>query len=198
MEISEVKTEAVEDAWSLKVPAFKPEDNPHGLLAESSFAVLFPKYREQYLRECWPLVQKTLEQYRVKAELDVIEGSMTVKTTRKTWDPYIILKARDMIKLMSRSVPFEQAKRVLEDDIGSDIIKIGSLVRNKEKFVKRRQRLVGPGGCTLKSIELLTKCYVQVQGQTVAALGPYKGLQQVNIAFRKLGVFMRWKYNPLH
>lgn len=180
MGTSEVKeTEAVEDAWSLKVPEFKPEDNPHGLLEESSFAVLFPKYREQYLRECWPLVQKILEQYRVKAELDVIEGSMSVKTTRKTWDPYIIIKARDMIKLMSRSVPFEQAKRVLEDDIGADIIKIGSMVRNKEKFVKRRQRLIGPAGCTLKAIELLTKCYVQVQGQTVATLGPYKSLQQV-------------------
>ncbi|XP_046824641.1 KRR1 small subunit processome component homolog [Vespa crabro] len=172
-------TGPVDNAWSLKIPAFKPEDNPHRLLEESSFATLFPKYREQYLKEHWPLVQKALDEYAVKAELDLVEGSMTVKTTRKTWDPYIIVKARDMIKLMSRSVPFEQAVRVLEDNIGSDIIKISSFVRNKEKFVKRRQRLIGPNGCTLKSIELLTNCYVLVQGQTVSALGPYKGLQQV-------------------
>ncbi|KAJ6648796.1 KRR1 small subunit processome component like [Pseudolycoriella hygida] len=179
MEEEPLSTEPVENAWSLKIPEFKPENNPHGLLEESSFATLFPKYRENYLREYWPLVQKTLEEYKLKAELDLIEGSMVVKTTRKTWDPYIIVKARDMIKLMARSVPYEQARRVLEDEIGCDIIKIGNLVRKKEKFVKRRQRLIGPNGATLKSIELLTDCYVLVQGTTVSALGPYKGLQQV-------------------
>nr|XP_969842.1 PREDICTED: KRR1 small subunit processome component homolog [Tribolium castaneum] len=180
---SQAPSGPVENAWAMKIPEFKPEDNPHGLLEESSFATLFPQYREQYLRQVWPLVQKTLKEHHINAELDVVEGSMTgcmtVRTTRKTWDPYIIIKARDMIKLMSRSVPFEQAKRVLNDDVGCDIIKIGKITRNKEKFVKRRQRLIGPNGCTLKSIELLTNCYVLVQGQTVSALGPYKGLQQV-------------------
>lgn len=174
-----VSTEPVENAWSMEIPAFRQEDNPHRLLEESSFATLFPKYREKYLKEVWPLVEKCLAEHHLKAKLDLIEGSMTVLTTRHTWDPYIIIKARDMIKLMARSVPFEQAQRVLQDSIGSDIIKIGSIVRKKDKFVKRRQRLIGSNGATLKSIELLTDCYILVQGNTVAALGPYKGLQQV-------------------
>ncbi|KAK9739801.1 Krr1 KH1 domain [Popillia japonica] len=106
----------IENAWEMKIPTFKPEHNPHGLLEESSFATLFPQYREQYLKQVWPLVQKTLGEHHIKAELDLVEGSMTVKTTRKTWDPYIIIKARDMIKLLSRSVPYEQAKRVLDDE----------------------------------------------------------------------------------
>lgn len=165
------------DHW--KVLPFKKEDMKGSLTEESSFATLFPKYREAYLREIWPHLTKLLSGHGVACELNLVEGSMTVKTTRKTWDPFIIIKARDLIKLLARSVPLPNAARILEDGIACDIIKIGNIVRNKERFIKRRQRLVGPNGNTLKAIELLTQCFVLVQGNTVSAIGEYKGLKEV-------------------
>lgn len=168
---------SVPDGWKDK--PFTREDNIRGMLTESSFSVLFPKYRESYLSKVWPLVTEVMKEHGVEAELDLIKGSLNVKTTRKTFDPYIIIKARDLINLLARSVDFEQAKKILEDDVACDIIKIGSMVSKKERFIKRRKRLIGPGGTTLKAMECLTDCYVAVQGNTVAALGPHRGLKEV-------------------
>jgi len=165
------------DKW--KMPEIAPELVKGPFLEESSFATLFPKYREKYIKEVFTLVQKELNTIGIKAELDLIEGSMTVRTTHKTFDPYSIIKARDIIKLLARSVPYQVALRLLEENTYCDIIKIKSLCRNKEKFVKRRQRLIGPNGDTLKALEILTECYIMVQGSTVSVIGHYKKLKIV-------------------
>ncbi|KAH9779882.1 KRR1 small subunit processome component [Citrus sinensis] len=172
------------DHW--KVEKFDPFWNEGGMLEVSSFSTLFPQYREKYLQEAWPMVKGALKEYGVSCELNLVEGSMTVSTTRKTRDPYIIVKARDLIRLLSRSVPapqishlgifcidyynsmfhtlfISQAIKILDDEMQCDIIKIGNLVRNKERFVKRRQHLVGPNSSTLKALEILTGCYILVQ-----------------------------------
>jgi ribosomal RNA assembly protein len=165
------------DHW--KIEEWNEDMMPAPLTEESSFATLFPQYREKYLREVWPSVTRALKKVGINCELDLVEGSMTVRTSRKTTDPYIIIKARDLIKLLARSIPVTQALKILQDDMQCDIIKIGGKVRNKERFVKRRQRLVGPNGATLKALELLTGCYILVQGNTVAAMGSFKGLKTV-------------------
>lgn len=175
----------VDNAWSLKVPEFKKGDMKYPLAEETSFKIMYPKYREKYLKNCWPLMKKKMDELGISAELDVVAGTMTVMTTRKTWDPYAILKARDIMQLLQRSVPFEHAVQVLEEGMTHEIIKISGIVHNKERFAKRRQRLVGSNGTVLKALELLTKCYILIQGTTVAVIGPYEGVANVMDVVKK-------------
>ena len=89
------------------------EDVPGGAccVAETTFATLFPGYLEKYVVEVWPAAEAVLKEHQLKGKLDLVEGSMSVSTTRKTWDPYCIVKARDFIKLLARNVPVSQCRR---------------------------------------------------------------------------------------
>lgn len=49
------------DHW--KIEEFKPEHLEKPFTEESSFATLFPKYREAYLKETWPVVTQALDKY---------------------------------------------------------------------------------------------------------------------------------------
>ncbi|KAG5498803.1 hypothetical protein JKF63_03092 [Porcisia hertigi] len=163
------------------VPPLSQEDVPEGACCvdETTFATLFPSYLESYIKSIWPAVEELLGQHQLVGKLDLLEGSMTVATTRRTWDPYAIVDARDFIKLLARNVPLAQAQKIFQTDITCDIINIGVKGGSVRRFVKRRDRLIGPKAQTLKALEILTGCYVLVQGKTVAVMGPVKGTQMV-------------------
>lgn len=158
---------------------FQKGDMKHKLLEESSFAILFPRYRERYLTENTSKIEQVLNEFGIAFRLDVRNNVISVHTTDDTWDPVAILKARDLIKLLARSVPIEKAKEVMQDDKQADVIIIGKDIRNKERFVKRRQRLIGPNSSTLKALELLTECYILVHGHSVAVIGSTEGINTV-------------------
>lgn len=91
-------------SWKIE-PFLQPDKSKHQpFTEESSFALLFPKYREPYLRSVWGQITSSLETVGLACELDLVSGKMTVKTTRKTWDPYVVLKGRDVLKLLARGV----------------------------------------------------------------------------------------------
>merc|ERR1711904_690774 len=89
------------DHW--KIDPLKPRDISNPLMECNTFAILFPRYREKYLKDVWPALRKALLPHGIMCELNLLEGSMIVSTTHNTFDPYIIIKARDLIKLLSRS-----------------------------------------------------------------------------------------------
>lgn len=58
----------------LQQEPFNPEDLVAGPFSEeSSFLVLFPKYREVYLKESWPMITKSLERLGIACTLDLVE-----------------------------------------------------------------------------------------------------------------------------
>lgn len=65
------------------------------------------------MNEIWPHLDNLLTSRGIKAEINAKERIITVATTEKTRDPYVIIRARDMVKLISRSVPFVDARRVV-------------------------------------------------------------------------------------
>ncbi|KAL0680618.1 hypothetical protein Bca4012_047465 [Brassica carinata] len=146
------------DHW--RIEKFVPTWNPTGMLEVSSFSRRYPHYIETYLQACWQSIQSALKEYGVSCKLNVAEGTMTVSTTKKTRDPYIIVKARDLLRLLSRSVPAPQAIKILKDGMSYDIINIRKMVRKK-------------------ALETLTYCYILVQGNTVAAMGSFKTLRKL-------------------
>ena len=125
------------------------EKNPLSApIMTSQFATRFPEHRESYIRMTFDKMSKFLKKYGINITVDYRSLSLIVSTTNKTWDPYSIIKSRDMIRLIARYVPFEHALKVMDDNTFSDIIEIGktNVARNQVRFIKRRSRLIGPNG----------------------------------------------------
>ena len=130
-------------------------DNPIAApVMSSSFATRYPEHRDRYIRVTLNKMKKFFKKHGIDITVNHQQYSIIVSTTNKTWDPYSIIKARDLIKLIARYVPFEHAAKVMEDNTFSDIIEIGktNVARNQVRFVKRRARLIGPNGMYSKHV----------------------------------------------
>lgn len=164
------------DLWA--EPEWKDSDCNGPFLEESSFIVLFPQYRSQYIEDLWSRIKAVAAERKLKVDLDLVNKRLSIATTGQTADPYAIIKGRDFLKLIARGVPVTHAKRIFEPHQLCEVVKLPTL-GDKERFARRRQRLIGPNGSTLKVLELVTNAYVCIAGQTAAVIGDFKAIRKV-------------------
>jgi len=152
------------------------------LQCRSERQVLFPKWRENYLKSVWNNVKDYMKSKGLRAEMDLIQGTVSVATTRQTDDVWAIQSAHQYITAISRGVDFEKAKQLFDDGITMAVVATAKYCANKERYVKRKNRLLGKDGNTKKALELLTKTHIVIEGKTVVVLGPHKGVQEAEKA----------------
>lgn len=141
---------------------FNDAEIHHPFLVESSLSITIAAHRLPYFTASLPGIESILEQKKIKLTHD--RFTLTVSTTNNTRDPYILIKARDMLLLIARCVPYESAMKILEDCVYFDII----AVKPNEN---RMKRLEGPKEETLKALKLLTKTDVFVDRKCVCVIG---------------------------
>lgn len=162
-----------------KIPKYDESHFTQQFAEMSEFKVLFPSYREEYIRQNFADIESTLAKNKLTLEVDYGTRTLTVKTNRDTRDPYVIVKGEQFLKVLSRGVPLKDSACVLDDDVFCEVVRIDNLVKKKEIFEKRRERLIGKSENILKALRLLTKCSIYVQGGTVTCIGPYRGIAEV-------------------
>lgn len=155
----------------------------HQFLEASTFEVLFPKHRATYLQSVEKYILKACEAKKILFEIDYNKCTMRVSTTDKTRDPYIIVKADELIQLLGKGVLLEHAAKVLEDGFMSEIVPIHMINSTREVFERRRQRLLSPK--ILSSLQLITKCHVLIANKSACIVGDYRGVNEAkNVVIR--------------
>eukprot|EP00817_Percolomonadidae_sp_ATCC50343_P005768 CAMPEP_0117425908 /NCGR_PEP_ID=MMETSP0758-20121206/6124_1 /TAXON_ID=63605 /ORGANISM="Percolomonas cosmopolitus, Strain AE-1 (ATCC 50343)" /LENGTH=357 /DNA_ID=CAMNT_0005210751 /DNA_START=11 /DNA_END=1080 /DNA_ORIENTATION=- len=175
--------------------SFKKDDNPLGMAQKTEFIIKIPTYRLSYLKEVEELMTLLCKSKSLDLTMKLDKYSMTISTTANTYDPYIIIRGRDFCRFVARGVPVDIAKMLFEDDTLYEIIPIRKFIQNQDRFIRRRQRLLGPKGETLRSIEILTKTNLVIMGKTVAIMA--KTERAINKATEIIVDCMK-NIHPLH
>ncbi|KAL6122689.1 dbe [Nucleospora cyclopteri] len=149
----------------------------HSFLEISEFAVLFPKHRVSYIKSIEKYMKKVLEDKKIDFETDWENLTMYVRTNNKTRDPYMIIKANELIQLVSKGMLLQDSISILEDGVFSEIIQLQPLASGKKSFENRRKRLANPK--VIKALELLTKTKILVSNKNVCVVGNTKGIDIV-------------------
>ncbi|KAK9926562.1 hypothetical protein M0R45_023785 [Rubus argutus] len=127
-------------------------DKPGGGTYEfTSFTTYFAEYQLPKLSDSFSMVESALAEHGITYKLDLVKRYMIVITNERTKDPDMIHRARELIRLLSKTdVSPSMAIEILNGNLHHDFIKTGhqdgglSKIHgiSDERFAKRRNRFV--------------------------------------------------------
>lgn len=107
----------------------------------------------------------------VTLEIDSKDGSVVVHG-EEAKDPFLAMRAAEIVKAIGRGFSPEHAFSLLRDDYYFSLMTITDYTGKKPNHVRRvRARLIGTEGKTRRLIEDLSEAYLSVYGNTVAIIG---------------------------
>jgi ribosomal RNA assembly protein len=107
----------------------------------------------------------------VTLEIDSKDGSVVVHDETAK-DPFIGMRAADIVRAIGRGFSPEHAFALLRDDFYLAVIEMTEYVGKSPRHLQRiRARVIGTNGRTRRLLEELSEAYVSVYGSTVAIIG---------------------------
>ncbi len=112
----------------------------------------------------------------VKLTIDSESGEVEIDDTNA--DPFLALKAEDVVKAIGRGFSPKRAFRLFEEDVIMEIIDLKDYYGKRENRIRiARGRIIGTNGKARRTIEDFTGTYISVFGNTVAIIGSYEGME---------------------
>jgi ribosomal RNA assembly protein len=112
-------------------------------------------------------------------EVDTDDSSVTI-TSPETADPWMAMKARDVVLAIGRGFSPQRAFRLFTGETYLTILDMKETTgkRNKNAMHRIRSRLIGTAGRARERLEELSGCLVSVYGSTVALIGTTEQLER--------------------
>nr|BAS01496.1 rRNA processing protein Mis3 [Lotharella vacuolata] len=146
---------------------------------QNIFSILYPKYRESYLIKKWNDIRKIMKKYNLNIEIHKNSRTLIIKNSIYTKDIYLLIKGRDFLRLVVRSVSLSIAKKIFNEGISCCIINMDFFFKKNIKHEKnlickwKREYLI------FKVLEFITKCYIIKRGDSISIIGPYKNIKNL-------------------
>ncbi|NPE08758.1 MAG: RNA-processing protein [Asgard group archaeon] len=154
----------------------------------SKFVVTIPQNRIGALIGPSGRVKKRLEDL-AGVEIDIHSGSgeVIIASKPKMTDPFLVIKARDIVHAVGRGFNPQVAFALLDEEMYLEIINMKLVVgTNPNKLLRFRGRIIGKEGRTRKIIEETTGTRISVFGNTIGIIGPYERLKVARDAIHML------------